>query len=79
MATKEALNKTTGSLWSRRDFMGRLGWGMFSAFTGLTLLGFLRSAFPRVLFTPPTSFKAGFPRSQFGTKSLFKSVHPRVV
>jgi cytochrome b6-f complex iron-sulfur subunit len=62
MATKDALGKTTGSLWSRRDFMGRLGWGMFTAFTGLTLLGFLRSAFPRVLFTPPTAFKAGFPK-----------------
>ena len=27
-----------GSLWSRRDFVGRLGWGMFAAFGGLTLL-----------------------------------------
>ena len=51
-----------GSLWSRRDFMGRLGWGVFTAFTGITLLGFMRSAFPRVLFQPPTSFKAGFPK-----------------
>ncbi len=51
-----------GSLWSRRDFMGRLGWGVFTAFTGITLLGFLRSAFPRVLFQPPTTFKAGFPK-----------------
>jgi cytochrome b6-f complex iron-sulfur subunit len=51
-----------GSLWSRRDFMGRLGWGVFTAFTGITLLGFLRSAFPRILFQPPTSFKAGLPK-----------------
>jgi cytochrome b6-f complex iron-sulfur subunit len=50
-----------GSLWSRRDFFGRLGWSGFSVFTGLSLLAFLRSAFPRVLFTPPSSFKAGFP------------------
>jgi cytochrome b6-f complex iron-sulfur subunit len=50
-----------GSLWSRRDFFGRLGWGGFSVFTGLSLLAFMRSAFPRVLFTPPSSFKAGFP------------------
>lgn len=50
-----------GGLWSRRDFFGRLGWGGFGIFTGLTLVGFVRSAFPRVLFTPPTSFKAGFP------------------
>lgn len=51
-----------GSLWSRRDFFGRLGWGGFSVFTGLSLLAFVRSAFPRVLFTPPSSFKAGFPK-----------------
>ena len=51
-----------GSLWSRRDFVGRLGWAMFGAFTGITLLGFMRSAFPRVLFQPPTTFKAGFPK-----------------
>jgi cytochrome b6-f complex iron-sulfur subunit len=50
-----------GSLWSRRDFFGRLGWGGFSVFTGVSLLAFMRSAFPRVLFTPPSSFKAGFP------------------
>ena len=49
------------SLWSRRDFFGRLNWGGFGVFAGLGLLGFLRSAFPRVLFTPPTTFKAGFP------------------
>jgi cytochrome b6-f complex iron-sulfur subunit len=50
------------SLWSRRDFMGRLGWGVFGVFTGITLLGFMRSAFPRILFQPPTTFKAGFPK-----------------
>jgi len=50
-----------GSLWSRRDFFGRLSWGGFGIFTGLSLLAFVRSAFPRVLFTPPSSFKAGFP------------------
>jgi cytochrome b6-f complex iron-sulfur subunit len=50
-----------GSLWSRRDVFGRFGWGVFAAFSGITLLGFLRSAFPRVLFTPPSTFKAGVP------------------
>jgi len=50
------------SLWSRRDFMGRLGWGVFGVFTGITLLGFMRSAFPRILFQPPTTFMAGFPK-----------------
>ncbi len=50
-----------GTLWSRRDVFGRFGWGIFTASSGLMLLGFLRSAFPRVLFQPPSSFKAGFP------------------
>src|SRR5579871_6264369 len=50
-----------GSLWSRRDVFGRFAWGVFAAFGGLTLLGFLRSAFPRVLFQPPSQFKAGYP------------------
>jgi hypothetical protein len=27
----------------------------------LSLIGFVRSAFPRVLFQPPSTFKAGFP------------------
>ncbi|GIW39748.1 MAG: hypothetical protein KatS3mg076_0325 [Candidatus Binatia bacterium] len=49
------------SLWSRRDFFGRLGWGGFGVFSGLALLSAIRSAFPRVLFTPPATFKAGFP------------------
>ncbi len=56
--------KSTGEkrgIWSRRDFFTRFGWGGFSVFSGLTLLGFMRSAFPRVLFKPPSTFKAGSP------------------
>lgn len=49
------------TLWSRRDVFGRFGWAMFHGFTGISLLAFLRAAFPRVLFTPPSSFKAGVP------------------
>ena len=48
-------------LWSRRDVFGRFGWAIFGAFSGITLLAAVRSAFPRVLFQPPTSFKAGLP------------------
>jgi cytochrome b6-f complex iron-sulfur subunit len=60
--SKEAAEAAKGSsLWSRRDFFGRLGWGGFTVFTGISLLGFVRSAFPRVLFTPPSTFKAGLP------------------
>jgi len=50
-----------GSLWSRRDFVGRLGWTGFTVVTTVSLLAFVRSAFPRVLFTPPSTFKAGLP------------------
>jgi cytochrome b6-f complex iron-sulfur subunit len=50
-----------GGLWSRRDFFGRLSWGGFGIFSLISLLAFVRSAFPRVLFLPPTTFKAGFP------------------
>jgi len=49
------------TLWSRRDFLGRLGWSGFGAFMGLSFLCFIRSAFPRVLFLPPSKFKAGYP------------------
>jgi cytochrome b6-f complex iron-sulfur subunit len=48
-------------IWSRRDFFTRLGWSGFGIFGLFSLLGFLRSAFPRVLFQPPASFKAGLP------------------
>jgi len=50
-----------GTLWSRRDAFGRFAWAIFGGFTTISLLGFLRSAFPRVLFQPPSTFKAGLP------------------
>ena len=50
-----------GGLWSRRDVFGRFGWSVFAAFSGVSLLAAIRSAFPRVLFTPPSTFKAGLP------------------
>ena len=50
-----------GTLWSRRDVFGRFAWSIFGAFGGIFTLGVLRSAFPRVLFQPPSSFKAGLP------------------
>jgi len=50
-----------GGLWSRRDVFGRFGWSVFGAFSLVSLLAAVRSAFPRVLFQPPSTFKAGFP------------------
>ncbi len=60
MATSEK-RKVERGIWSRRDFFGRLGWLGFGVFSLVSLLGFVRSAFPRVLFKPPSTFKAGFP------------------
>jgi cytochrome b6-f complex iron-sulfur subunit len=57
---KESTEAKRG-IWSRRDFFTRLGWGGCGVFTGFSLLGFIRSAFPRVLFQPPATFKAGLP------------------
>ena len=50
-----------GGLWSRRDFFGRFGWAIFGVFSGISLLAAVRSAFPRVLFPPPTSLQGGLP------------------
>src|SRR5439155_841646 len=50
-----------GGLWSRRDVFGRFAWSIFAAFSGLSLVAAIRSAFPRVLFVPPSTFKAGRP------------------
>jgi cytochrome b6-f complex iron-sulfur subunit len=60
-AKRERERAQLGGLWSRRDFFGRLGWGGFGIFSVIGLLAAIRSAFPRVLFTPPSTFKAGFP------------------
>ncbi len=54
--------KEKRGIWSRRDFFTRLGWGGFGVFGLLSVVGFVRSAFPRVLFQPPTRFKAGNPK-----------------
>ena len=52
---------TVDKTWSRREFFSLAGWGAVFSGLGLGLLGWLRFMFPRVLFEPPTAFKAGFP------------------
>jgi cytochrome b6-f complex iron-sulfur subunit len=59
VATSAAQAPTSSTLWSRRDFFGRLGWMGFGLISLASLLAAMRSAFPRVLFAPDTSFKAG--------------------
>jgi cytochrome b6-f complex iron-sulfur subunit len=66
-ATQQALRRTaqaTGkdvTLWYRRDLLSAAGWaGLFVVVT-TALMGFVRYMFPRVLFEPPSTFKAGLP------------------
>jgi cytochrome b6-f complex iron-sulfur subunit len=55
------MDRLKNTLWGRRDFLMRVGWGSIIFFLLSSFLSFIRSAFPRVLFQPPTTFKAGFP------------------
>jgi len=55
------MDSQKNSIWGRRDFFTRVAWSGFGIFSLFSLVGFLRSAFPRVLFQPPASFKAGLP------------------
>lgn len=48
-------------LWSRRDFFSLAGWSMIISMLLGSTIAFTRFMFPRVLFEPKTTFKAGFP------------------
>ena len=61
LAKRDTDQSELATLWSRRDFLGVLGWAGFGAFSLIGLLAAIRSAFPRVLFLPPSKFKAGRP------------------
>ncbi|RMD81813.1 MAG: Rieske (2Fe-2S) protein [Candidatus Dadabacteria bacterium] len=61
VATRRGRDHARATLWSRRDFFGRLGWAGFWAVCVFALASAIRSAFPRVLFRPETTFKAGYP------------------
>lgn len=45
----------------RKSFLSFAGWLSFLGFLGISTVGALRFMFPRVLFEPPTKFKAGLP------------------
>ena len=69
MATTEASQRQAaaqnrGRGTTRRGFLGSVatGWILFATGAGAGLLGIVRFLFPNVLFEPPSSFKAGFPR-----------------
>ena len=46
---------------SRRNFFSVAGWAAFFVFIATSTIGALRMMFPRILFEPPSAFKAGFP------------------
>jgi cytochrome b6-f complex iron-sulfur subunit len=48
-------------IWSRRNFLGVAGWGAILGALNAGFAACIRLAFPRVLFEPPTMFKAGYP------------------
>jgi cytochrome b6-f complex iron-sulfur subunit len=47
---------------NRRNLLAVTGWLGFLSFIVASTIGALRFMFPRVLFEPPTKFKAGFPQ-----------------
>ena len=47
---------------NRRNLLAVTGWLAFLSFILASTVGALRFMFPRVLFEPPTKFKAGFPQ-----------------
>ena len=71
-ATKRPVVTPPGdNIWTRRNFFALMGWGAVLQFVGIGSLGFARFMFPRVLFEPPSQFKAGYPTDyQSGTVSL---------
>jgi len=47
---------------SRRNFFSLAGWAAFFVFLATSTIGTLRMMFPRILYEPPSAFKAGFPQ-----------------
>src|SRR5439155_9301195 len=49
------------NIWARRGILSLAAWGAILTCFAAAGLAILRMLFPRVLFEPPTSFKAGYP------------------
>ncbi len=60
-AEYQAEAKSQTVFMDRRRFLNYSGWVAILGSLAVSLLGFLRFLFPRVLFEPPTAFKAGPP------------------
>ncbi len=60
-AADMAAGQVGGNIWYRRSVLGLAGlWGL-AAIGGAGVIAFVRALFPRVLFEPPTTFRAGRP------------------
>ncbi len=46
---------------SRRNFFSIAGWAAFFVFLATSTVSTLRMMFPRILYEPPSAFKAGYP------------------
>jgi cytochrome b6-f complex iron-sulfur subunit len=62
---------------NRRNLLAVTGWLAFLSFILASTIGALRFMFPRVLFEPPTKFKAGFPQDYVvgEVSDKYKDVH----
>ena len=62
-AKQDRAPENDAGIWrlNRRNLLSVVGWLGFLAFIFTSTIGALRFMFPRVLFEPPTKFKAGFP------------------
>ncbi len=62
---------------NRRNLLAVTGWLAFLSFVFASTIGALRFMFPRVLFEPPTKFKAGFPQDYVvgEVSDKYKDVH----
>jgi cytochrome b6-f complex iron-sulfur subunit len=59
-ATGAASPRVEG-IWCRRDIVSYGAWGAILGCLAATVGAIVRLLFPRVLFEPPTTFKAGYP------------------
>lgn len=59
--SQAAVGPPEGNIWYRRSILGLAGLWLLAAMVGVGLVAFVRALFPRVLFEPPTVFRAGRP------------------
>jgi cytochrome b6-f complex iron-sulfur subunit len=61
------------NIWSRRGIVSLAAWGAILTCFAAAGAAILRMLFPRVLFEPPTAFKAGYP-TEYGVGDVSQRV-----